>query len=261
MSIFSSLEAILFGGLVGALPWWGYLIIGVALTQVLVMVVSLYLHRSLAHRALVMKPVLANFSRFLFWLSQTSTIKEWVAVHRKHHRYVDEEDDPHSPWFHNIWMMLFATSYRRAARDPEVLRIYGAGTPSDSLEKNLFSKHRRLGILVSGLSFVLLFGIVPGICFWLIQVTYLPIVASFGVNGIGHRFGYRNNDTPDESRNVVPLDPLACGELLHNNHHKDPSSAKFSLRSWEFDPGWGWITFFKWVGLITQVRIRQAPSS
>lgn len=249
-----SLEALLFGGFVGALPMWGYLIIGFLLTHILVMSVSLYLHRAQAHRSIVIRPWFAVFFRALFWLSQTSTVKEWVAVHRKHHRYVDKEDDPHSPKYHSIFLMLFATSYREAAKDQDTLNIHGKGTPEDWLENHLFTKHRYLGILVLALTFVTLFGLVPGAIFWLIQVSYMPIVASFGVNGIGHFWGYRNTDTKDDSRNVTPFDPIACGELLHNNHHADPNSAKFSQKWWEFDIGWGWIRIFEGLRLITGVR-------
>ena len=252
-------ETLLFGGLIGALPWWGYLTIGLVLTHILVMSVSLYLHRGETHRAVTIHPTLAVVFRTLFWLSQTSTVKEWVAVHRKHHRYVDEVDDPHSPKFHKLWKMLFASAYRRETKNKDTVRIYGKGTPEDWLERNLFTKYRRFGVALLALLMISLFGAIPGVILWLAEVTYLPIVASFGVNGLGHLVGYRNSETKDASRNVIPFDPIACGEFLHNNHHTDPNSAKFSFERWETDIGWGWLKLFGWLRLAKVRYIYRPP--
>lgn len=256
------LDALLFGGFIGALPLGTYILIGVARTQMLVMVNSVYLHRTVTHHSLEMHPALEVLCRLEFWLCQTSIIKEWVANHRKHHRFVDLAEDPHSPWFQSLWSMFLAVGYRKEAKNQETLRIYGKGTPDDWLENNLFTPHRRLGVVVQAILLVSLFGLVPGACLWVIQVTYLPIFASWGVNGIGHRYGYRNyKNIRGEARNVTPFDPFTCGELLHNNHHARPDSAEFSHRFWEFDIGWWWITLFRILGLVWNVKThRRVPS-
>ncbi len=251
-------ETLLFGGLLGALPWWGYLTIGLVLTHFVVLSVSLYLHRVEAHFSAEIRPGLALIFRTIFWLSQTSTTKEWVAVHRKHHAYVDTADDPHSPRFHKLWKMLFATAYRKESKNKETVRLYGRGTPEDWMERNVFTRFRRFGVVVLALILVSIFGLKWGAVLWLAQVTYLPIVASFGVNGLGHLIGYRNAETGDNSRNVLPFDFLACGEFLHNNHHTDPRSAKFSFRKWEFDLGYGWLKLFEKFGCAKIKWVRRS---
>ena len=74
------------------------------------------------------------------------------------------------------------------------------------------------------------------------------------VNGVGHYWGYRNFETPDQSRNVIPVGVLIGGEELHNNHHEHAYSAKFSSQWWEFDVGWFYIRLLESVGLATVKR-------
>src|ERR1700738_4797658 len=80
-----------------SLPWWGYVVVALALTHVTIASVTIYLHRSQAHRGLDLHPVASHFFRFWLWLTTGMLTKEWTAVHRKHHAACASREDPHSP--------------------------------------------------------------------------------------------------------------------------------------------------------------------
>jgi stearoyl-CoA desaturase (delta-9 desaturase) len=188
--------------------------------------------------------------RFWLWLTTGMVTKQWVAIHRKHHRYTDESQDPHSPVHYGIWRVLFkgAGLYHRASKDKEMIQQYGVGTPNDWIEKNLYALHSRLGILLMLIIDLLFFG--PwGLIVWGIQMLWIPFWAAGVVNGVGHWLGYRNGTTKDHSRNISPWGVIIGGEELHNNHHLDPASAKLSRKSWEFDIGWMYINLLSLLGL------------
>jgi stearoyl-CoA desaturase (delta-9 desaturase) len=176
------------------------------------------------------------------WLTTGMVTKQWVAIHRKHHRYTDESQDPHSPVHYGIWRVLFkgAGLYHSASKDKEMVQQYGVGTPNDWIEQNLYALHSRLGILLMLIIDLLFFG--PwGLIVWGIQMLWIPFWAAGVVNGVGHWLGYRNGATKDHSRNIVPWGIVIGGEELHNNHHLSPASAKLSSKPWEFDIGWFYI--------------------
>jgi stearoyl-CoA desaturase (delta-9 desaturase) len=184
--------------------------------------------------------------RFWLWLTTGMVTKEWVAVHRKHHRFTDLDGDPHTPVKFGIWTVLFkgALLYKDASKDTEMVNIYGKGTPDDWIEKNVYSKYSALGILIMLYIDLLLFEYY-GIGIWLLQMAWIPFWAAGVVNGVGHFVGYRNNNTKDKSTNILPLDIVVGGELLHNNHHNNPASPKLSLKWFEFDIGWMYLKIFE----------------
>src|SRR5207244_10963310 len=98
---------------------------------------------------------------------------------------------------------------------------------------------------------VLLFGPLSGALVWGVQMLWIPFWAAGVINGIGHYFGYRNFQTDDDSTNIVPWAFWIGGEELHNNHHAYPTSAKFSIRWYEFDLGWLYIRMLSALGLAT----------
>jgi len=181
--------------------------------------------------------------------------QEWVAVHRKHHAVCEVEGDPHSPRIWGIWRVLFGgvALYRLAARDPDVIGAYGFGTPDDWLERHVYGAHRLLGIGMLLLVDLALFGL-PGLLVYLVQILWIPFWAAGVVNGVGHYFGYRNFETRDASRNILPLGLLIGGEELHNNHHAHAYSARFSSKWWELDISWLYIRILERVGLATVKR-------
>lgn len=184
--------------------------------------------------------------RFWLWLTTSMVTKEWVAIHRKHHRFTDEFNDPHSPHVYGILNVLFrgAWLYNVASKDRQMIHQYGVGTPNDWVERNLYSKYTVHGILALLIINTMLFN-GWGIVIWLIQMAWIPFWAAGVVNGLGHYVGYRNNNTNDRSKNLFPIGIIIGGEELHNNHHNDPASPKLSLKWYEFDTGWMWINILR----------------
>jgi stearoyl-CoA desaturase (delta-9 desaturase) len=243
------------------LPWWGYVLYTLIITQITIASVTLYLHRSQAHLSLDLHPVVAHFFRFWLWLTTGMSTLEWVAIHRKHHAKCETEDDPHSPRHYGIRKVFFqgVELYRKELKNPETLSKYGHGVPNDWLERKLYYGPLR----AAGVSLLLplqVFLIGPiGITIWAIQMIWIPIHAAGGINGICHYWGYRNYESPDDSTNLTPWAFWIGGEELHNNHHAYPSSAKFSIKPWEFDIGWMYICTLRTVGLAKVKKTAPEP--
>ena len=238
------------------LPWWGYVLVALALTHITIASVTLYLHRHQAHHAIDLHPVIAHFFRFWLWLTTAMITKEWVAIHRKHHARVETEDDPHSPQVRGINKVLWegAELYKQEAQNKQTLKAFGHETPDDWIEHNLYTRHRDMGIVVMLLIDFALFGFI-GLTIWAVQMAWIPFFAAGVINGIGHWGGYRNFESPDASTNIVPWGILIGGEELHNNHHAFASSAKFSNHWWEFDLGWGYIRLLDILGMARVKKI------
>ena len=222
------------------------------MTHITIICVTLYLHRGQAHRGIVFHPVLEHFMRFWLWLTTGMVTRQWVAIHRKHHRYSDRKGDPHSPHVFGIWRVLFggAILYHEASKDKNMVNTYGTGCPDDWVERNIYTAHSRLGI---GILFVLncwVWGWV-GALIWLVQMIWIPFWAAGVINGLAHWWGYQNGETRDLSRNISPWGIIVGGEELHNNHHLDPSNPKLSRRWFEFDIGWLWLGLFRGLGLAS----------
>ncbi len=224
-------------------------------THITIICVTLFLHRSQAHRAIIFHPILSHFMRFWLWLTTGMVTKQWVAIHRKHHRYSDIEGDPHTPHVYGIFHVLFkgAFLYHAASKDKDMVNTYGVGTPADWMELHLYQPHSRLGIGLLLLLSIFLFGW-WGLLIWGIQMIWIPFWAAGVINGIGHWIGYRNGETKDYSRNISPWGIVIGGEELHNNHHLDPASARLSKNWYEFDIGWMWLTIFRYIKLAKLTR-------
>ena len=228
-------------------------------TQLTIFSVTLYLHRSQAHRAVDFHPVIAHFFRFWTWLTTSMITREWAAIHRKHHAKCETEEDPHSPQVKGIKTVFWrgVELYREARNDRESIEKYGKGCPDDWIERHLYTPHATLGpTLLLFISFAL-FGF-AGVAVWAIQMLWIPFWAAGVVNGLGHWWGYRNFETTDTATNLTPWGVWIGGEELHNHHHAFPSSAKFALRKFEFDIGWSTIKLLQAVGLAKVLRV--APS-
>ena len=212
------------------------------MTHLTIVSVTLYLHRCQSHRGVEFHPALAHAMRFWLWLTTGQNTKQWVAIHRKHHQTTDVPGDPHSPHVFGIRAVMTTgwLLYNNAAKDADFVMQYGKGTPKDWIERKLYTPHHKLGILLMLVIDLLLFG--PwGFLVWGVQMLWIPFWAAGMINGMGHWWGYRNGKTKDHSRNISPIGIIVGGEELHNNHHLDPASPKFSLKPWEFDIGWFYI--------------------
>jgi stearoyl-CoA desaturase (delta-9 desaturase) len=246
-------------GLLG-LSGWEKVVVTLVMLQVSMMATTLYLHRDQAHRAIDLHPALRHFFRFWMWLTSGMVTSQWVAVHRKHHALCEKPGDPHSPVVFGLKKVLLegAELYRVDARNPEVVAKYARGTPDDWLERNVYTPLTWAGIYLLLTINVLLFGVI-GITIFAIQMASMPIFSAGVINGLGHARGYRNFESDDAATNLYPIAFLIGGEELHNNHHAFPSSAKFSMRSWEFDIGWMYISIFKALGLCKVRRVAPQP--
>ena len=212
----------------------------------------------MAHRAVTLHPVIAHVMRFWLWFSTGTPTRRWVAVHRKHHVFTDGKGDPHSPVLFGLPRIFFLGYwyYRREAQNPETIAQYGANCPDDWLERNVYEKHENLGLVLMLVADMAIFGIVPGIAMYVMQIVWVSLWAAGVINGVGHALGYRNFETKDASRNIVPIALMVSGEELHNNHHRWPRSAKFSMRWFEVDAGWMLIRTLAAVGLAKDIYVR-----
>lgn len=239
-----------------AMPWWGLVLTTLVLTHLTIISVTIYLHRAQAHRGVDLHPLISHPMRFWLWLATGMVTREWVAIHRKHHAKVETEDDPHSPYVFGIGKLLLQGSelYRSESKNQETLEKYGHGTPDDWMENNLYKRFPNNGIVILLLLDVLLFGPI-GLTIWAVQMVWIPFWAAGVINGLGHWWGYRNFESADGSTNISNIGILIGGEELHNNHHAFPSSAKFSMKPWEFDIGWFYIRLFSLLGLAKVKRV------
>jgi stearoyl-CoA desaturase (Delta-9 desaturase) len=238
------------------LAWWQIVLYTLATTHVTIAAVTIFLHRAQAHRALDLHAIPSHFFRFWLWVGTGMLTKEWVAIHRKHHAKCETADDPHSPQTRGLDTVMWrgAELYRAEAKNQETLKKFGHGTPDDWVERNVYSRFPWQGV---GLMLVLdlaLFGAI-GAAVWAVQMLWIPFWAAGVVNGIGHYWGYRNFEAQDASTNLSPWGIIIGGEELHNNHHTYPTSAKFSVKPYEFDIGWVYISLMKKVGWATVKKV------
>ena len=246
-------------GLLGA-SGWQIVAYTLLTTHVTIAAVTIYLHRCQAHRALELHPAVAHFFRGWLWLTTGMVTKEWAAIHRKHHAKCETPDDPHSPQTRGIRKVLLEGTelYREEARNRETIDKFGHGTPDDWIERRLYTPWSVLGVYVTLVVDVLLFGAI-GLTVFAVQMLWIPVTAAGVINGIGHYWGYRNFDSPDASTNVFPIGLLIGGEELHNNHHAFASSAKLSNRWYEFDVGWMYIRILQALGLAKVRKVAPVP--
>ena len=256
MSVFDGVIEWLAHGLLAA-TWWQIVLYALVTTHITIAAVTIFLHRSQAHRALDLHAIPSHFFRLWLWLGTGQVTKEWVSIHRKHHAKCETEEDPHSPQTRGIKTVLLTgvELYRAESKVKETMVKYGLGTPDDWIERNLYTRYSWQGVGVMLLIDLMLFGAI-GITVWAIQMLWIPIMATGVINGLGHWWGYRNFESPDASTNVSPWGIVIGGEELHNNHHTYPTSAKFSVKPYEFDIGWVYIRSLEMLGLA---KVRKTP--
>ena len=239
------------------LAWWQIVLFTLALTHITMISVTVFLHRHQAHRALDLHPAVAHFFRLWLWLTTGQVTKEWAAIHRKHHAKCEQPDDPHSPQVYGIRKVLFqgAELYRAESKNKETMVRYGHGTPDDWIERNLYTRFSWQGVGLMMVIDLSLFGAL-GLTVWAVQMAWTPITAAGIINGAAHYWGYRNFESPDASTNISPWGIIIAGEELHNNHHTYPTSAKLSVKPYEFDIGWMYISILQFAGLA---HVKKTP--
>ena len=236
---------------------WQIVLFALALTHVTMISVTVFLHRHQAHRALDLHPIASHFFRLWLWLTTGQVTKEWAAIHRKHHAKCEGAEDPHSPHVYGIKKVLTqgAELYRAESKNKETMARFGHGTPDDWIERNLYTRFSWQGVGLMMIIDLTLFG-AAGLAVWALQMAWTPIFAAGIINGGAHFWGYRNFEAPDASTNISPWGIIIAGEELHNNHHTYPTSAKLSVKPYEFDIGWMYITIMQSVGLA---KVKKTP--
>lgn len=236
------------------------LAVGIGVTTLANICTTVYLHRGLAHRAITFsRPAHAVF-KTLTWFSTGIKVREWVAVHRKHHAHTDTPEDPHSPavsgW--KTVQMRNLAMYRTAAHDQANIDKYAKDLSPTKWDRYLYD-YSVLGLLIGTTILVLTFGWHVGLLAAFIHVNYY-LAGSAAVNAIGHHFGRR--PYANSATNLQWLAFVTAGEGLHNNHHAAPTSAKLSHRWYEIDPGWFVIKPLTWLRLakVRLSELRLAPS-
>ena len=243
-------------GFLGA-SGWQMVAYTLVMTHITIAAVTIYLHRHQAHRALDLGSVPSHFFRFWLWMTTGMVTREWVSIHRKHHAKCETAEDPHSPVTRGIKTVMWqgAELYRAEAQNADTVARFSHGTPNDWVERHVYSRFTWQGVGLMMVINLALFGGL-GLTIWAIQMVWIPFWAAGVINGIGHYWGYRNFEATDASTNVSPWGLLIGGEELHNNHHTYPTSAKFSVKPYEFDIGWYYIRAMEMVGWA---KVRKVP--
>jgi stearoyl-CoA desaturase (Delta-9 desaturase) len=215
-----------------------YVLVTLVVTQAAVIATSIYLHRGLAHRALTLHPLADWMFRFVLWFTTGQNRRQWVAVHRKHHAFTDTERDPHSPLVHGFWKIQLWNVYYyvREARNPETVTRWAKDIREDFGDRFLFSKGI-VGGVIGVTAAMLALGPAWGLALSATHLVLYVFVVAPSINGLGHWWG-RRNFRGNSATNLRVLAWLTGGESLHNNHHANPSSPKFSMGRLEFDPSW-----------------------
>jgi stearoyl-CoA desaturase (Delta-9 desaturase) len=231
---------------------WIAPLVAVIVTQIAVIATSIYLHRALAHRALLVHPLADVVFRTVLWLTTGQRRQQWVAVHRKHHAFTDRDGDPHSPRLLGLWRVQLwnAYYYMREARNAATLQKFAPDLSEDRLDRAVFSR----GWVGLGLGIAFLFLVIdvwPGLIAALAHAALYVFVLTPLINGVGHWRGSQNFANTAYNSSVLAW--ITGGESLHNNHHAHPRSPKFSVRRSEFDPSWLVIQALAAVKLIVIV--------
>lgn len=208
-------------------------LVALGITQVAILATSIYLHRALAHQSFKVHWMIDAVFHVVILVTTGQRRREWVAVHRKHHTFTDKEGDPHSPMLFGFWrvQILNVYYYVREAKRPETLRF-----ASDIREGVLDRLGGWCGPLAGIMGLVLCFGFSRGIAIGILHAVLYVFVLAPSINGLGHWRGYKNFANTAYNRWLLAW--VTGGEGLHNNHHGQPRSPKFSFRRWEFDPSW-----------------------
>lgn len=227
------------------------LFITLAILQVSVLCTTIYLHRTLAHKGLELHPAVALLMHLHLCLFTGLVPREWVAVHRKHHAFSDEEGDPHSPYLLGLWSVFFLNAfyYRRTTHEETTVRKYTTDMKDDIIDR---IPYNHLGTILGMAIFMTMFGWAWGLgLFAFHAVAYILLNSS--INSLGHMIGYRTYR--NKATNLQWLALMTGGEGLHNNHHEYPGAARFAMTKGELDPAWLVIRTLEWLSLARVLRL------
>ncbi|HTU78322.1 MAG TPA: fatty acid desaturase [Solirubrobacteraceae bacterium] len=238
----------------GALRWPD--LVALVLTYALTgLGVTVGFHRLLTHRSFKTSPALRALLAALGSAAVEGPVIEWVANHRKHHRFSDVPGDPHSPHVerghgfrgalaglyhaHVGWIFAGASLACRERYAKDLL-----ADPVVAFIDRTFLAWVLAGLLFPfGVGYALTGSLAGGLTGLLwggaVRMFFLHH-ATFSINSLCHFFGRRSFATADQSRNLAWLALPTFGEAWHNNHHAFPTSARHGLRWWQLDPS-AWV--------------------
>jgi stearoyl-CoA desaturase (Delta-9 desaturase) len=230
--------------------------------------VTIGFHRLFTHRAFKTSAPMRLLWGVLGSMALEGPVIEWVAYHRRHHRFSDQEGDPHSPhvghgdgiggairglfYAHVGWVLFSDESAEEEKYAPDLIAdpvvrfvdrtfifwaVAGLAVPFG------------LGVALTGSIYGGLLGLLWGGAVRIFALHHI----TFCINSLCHFFGTRNFATADESRNLAWLAPFTFGEAWHNNHHAFPTSARHGLSRAELDPSAALIAAMERVGLVWDV--------
>jgi stearoyl-CoA desaturase (delta-9 desaturase) len=230
----------------------------VAHWQLSVFCQTFFLHRYAAHRMFTMSKRWERFFYLFTYVCQGSSFlvpRAYAILHRMHHAFSDTPKDPHSPLNHRtVLAMMLATKHRYddfAYDRVEPEARFDGGVPRwRALDRLGQSWVARVSWCVAYSLVYFRFATHPWMYALLpIQFVMGPLHGAI-VNWCGHKYGYRNFDLGDRSRNTIPIDFVTAGELFQNNHHKFAMSPNFAVRWFELDPTYHVMRAFAWLGII-----------
>ena len=239
--------------------WYNILVI-LVLLAISNLSVTVYLHRVLTHKSIKLHKALEHFFRIVLWMTTPFPPKVWAAMHRYHHHTADTPKDPHSPMQLGVKHILTkGASYSiKKHAGPEmdrVVEIYSKDIQDSKLEQ-FYLSHPRLGKIL------LLIGLVPVCGFWaplvwIISVLWMVVMEERVHVVMSHYWGYRNYETNDNSKNIIPWAIVLFGEELHNNHHAKQSDWSFRKKWYEIDPAAIFIQICIWLRLAYPNTIKK----
>lgn len=205
---------------------------------------TFYLHRYSAHKMFLMNPFWEKFFYIFLWVTQGSSYlnpRAYAILHRMHHAYSDTERDPHSPhFFKEVFSMMKQTRdvyYGLLNHTLVVEEKFEKNIPSHpTLDKWADSWVSRIGFGTLYVLFYMAFA-THWWMYLLLPVHFLmgPVHGAI-VNWAGHKYGYRNFNEGDHSKNTLIIDFLMLGELFQNNHHHASARSNFAAKWYELDP-------------------------
>ncbi len=230
---------------------------------------SFFLHRYAAHKMYTVGPRTERVIHFLTWFTQGASYllpRAYAILHREHHAYSDSELDPHSPHqSSNVFTMMWKTKKRYGGisrRKLAVEKRFLGGYPEWPLLDGIGESYiGRTAWVVAYFFFYLAF--VTAWWQWLLFPFTIAIGPVHGaiVNWCGHKYGYRNWNTGDDSKNTLPIDIVTMGELFQNNHHRSSRRANFATRPYEVDPTYMIMILLDKLRIITLLKPRVSEAA
>lgn len=229
---------------------------------------SFFLHRYTAHKMFTLTRGWERFFYLLTFIVQGASFlnpRSYAILHRKHHAFSDTEKDPHSPlYFDSPWKMMVQTFHfyrsifsRQLGLEKDLEQGYpewpGFDEWADGRPVRLAFISVYIGIYVLLKAEWWMYAFIP------VHALMGPIHGAI-VNWCGHKYGYKNFDNGDNSKNSLGFEIVCVGELMQNNHHRYPKRPNFAVKPFEWDPTYGVIKLLAGLKVIQMAESRETAA-